>query len=121
MNTSTSSQVSFTCLDYGGGFGQTGVIGVSSSTSSTLALTYLGIGVGTYSGTSSSIKTGVFDLSDQTGTEKINLSTSNVSPTPLTSPMTPTTGTIKGTFDGKMLDNNSGLMLRVSGSFNITQ
>ena len=88
---------------------------------STLTMTYLGNGVGTYSATGSSIQTGAFDLSDNSGTEKINVSSSSVTPTSLTSLTTPATGTVKGTFDGTMVDANSGLSLRVSGSFNITQ
>jgi len=118
--TASGSGVSFTCVDYGMGFIQSGLIALSSSPSINLVLGYIGNGVGTYSSPSSLLKTGVFDLSDNLGKEKINVTTSNVTPGSL-STFTLGSGTLKGTFDGTMVDANSGLSLRVSGSFNITQ
>jgi len=116
----TGYQLSFTCLDYGGGVGQTGLFAVSS-TGVTITITYLGLTAGTYLAPGGFvINTSTYNLADNLATEKINVSTQNVTPTALGS-ISQATGTIKGTFDGTMVDSNSGLSYRVSGSFNMSQ
>lgn len=97
-------------------FNVTTITGISSS-GGTAVLGYFGGSTGTYSSTGSAIQIGSYNLSDDYGTETINVTTQNVSGA------TGSNGTIKGTFDGLMIDHSQtpNVSVRVSGSFNLQQ
>jgi len=95
----------------------TSVFVLSTSNSNTVTLGYIGASSGIYSGIGSAITIGSYSLVDDNGTETINVTTQNVTGSIGAS------GTLKGTFDGLMMDHNQtpAVSVRVSGSFNLQQ
>lgn len=116
------SRYIWTTPNYSAGF--ISFLGISSISSANSAndgfnVTYFGATTGTFDATSLTIMTSGLNLEDEQQ-EKVNITEMPITPSSLSGTFT---GTIKGTFDGYMLDKSKSpsLSVRVYGSFNITQ
>jgi len=96
------------------------VTAVNSAGTDYFGLSFASLSTGLHDPVMISITTSTLSLTSFLGTEKINVTVDT--PTGSTSGSGSQTGTLKGTFDGYMIDNNNNSRsVRVTGSFNVTQ
>lgn len=102
----------------GGPYSQIGCINLT--TLDQVEISYSSLTTGLYSPFLISISTTALDLTSFGGTEKINVTTQNVVGN-ISGVTGSQKGTVTGTFDGYMIDNNNSFkQVRVAGSFNIS-